>query len=431
MNTKQKLQAKLAEQAKVLDLVKAGTATPEQVEQMKTLQAEIDGLFALLDAEEKAAEQQAKGAKMAADDKTPAREPIKTNPRDEGKVFKNFGEQLLAVKNAATQGVRDPRLDYLNQAATGSNEGVGSEGGFAVQTDFATGMMESAAKAGQILPLLDRYEVSGGANGVKWMDIDEKGDVSTTVFGGVQVYWAGEAASVTATKPSLNEKELKLEKLMGLAYATYELEADSGNFMSQLYTRAFTLGIQRKLEEAVIAGTGVGQPLGLLKGTGLVTVAKEANQPAATVLWENISKMYNRALNKDRIASYVWLANPDVSEQFDFLSFPVGVGGVPVYLGASSVGSVSTLKGRPVIETDQCAALGTVGDLIFADLSDYLLITKGGVQADTSIHVQFLQAENAFRFIFRANGMPKRPKTMTLKNTSNARSSYVALATRA
>ena len=431
MNTKQKLQAKLAKQAEILSLVSAGTATPEQVAELKAMQAEIDDLFTLLDAEEKAAEQQARGAKMAADDKTPAREPIRTNPRDDGKVFKNFGEQLLAVKQAATQGIRDPRLDYINAAATGMNEGAGSEGGFAVQTDFATGMMDSAAKSGQILPLVDRYEISGGANSVKWIEIDEKGSVASTVFGGVQVYWAGEAQQVTATKPSLSEKELKLEKLMGLAYATYELEQDSGNFMSQLYTKAFTLGIQRKLEEAVISGTGVGKPLGILEGTGLVSIAKEANQVADTVVWENISKMYNRALDKDQIAKYVWLTHPDVAAQFDFLSFPVGVGGVPVYLGASSVGSVASLKGRPVIETDQCSALGDKGDLIFVDLSDYMLITKGGVQADTSIHVQFLQAENAFRFIFRANGMPKRPKSMTIKNSTNARSSYITLDARA
>jgi hypothetical protein len=60
-----------------------------------------------------------------------------------------------------------------------------------------------------------------------------------------------------------------------------------------------------------------------------------------------------------------------------------------------------------------------------------MLILKGGVQADTSMHVQFLTAENAFRFIFRMNGMPKRNKTMTIKNSSNARSSIVTLDARA
>jgi HK97 family phage major capsid protein len=227
----------------------------------------------------------------------------------------------------------------------------------------------------------------------------------------------------------LVEKELKLEKLMGLAYATYELDADS-NFISQLYSRSFALGIQRTLEGAIVSGDGKGKPFGIINSGSKVTVAKEAGQAAATILWDNLSKMYNRAINKDQISSYIWLANPDTAEQFDFMQFPVGTGGVPVYLTAAAAGSVATLKGRPIVETDHCSALGTEGDLIFTNLADYMLITKGGVQADTSIHVQFLAAENAFRFIFRANGMPKRNKTLTIKNSSNARSSIITLANR-
>jgi HK97 family phage major capsid protein len=104
--------------------------------------------------------------------------------------------------------------------------------------------------------------------------------------------------------------------------------------------------------------------------------------------------------------------------------------GVPVYLQASSEGTLATLKGRPIITTDLCSAIGDLGDLYFADLSDYMLITKGGVQADTSMHVQFLAAENCFRFIFRANGMPKKNSALTLKNSSNTRSSFITLQAR-
>lgn len=355
-----------------------------------------------------------------------------TEPKnDKGlRLFDNFADQLRAVKNAAG-GVVDERLTRLNkeyQNASGMNEGIGTEGGFAVQTDFAGFLMESAAKAGNILPLLDRYEISSNANSVKWVETDES-NVSTTVFGGVQVYWASEASAVNASKPVLQEKELKLEKLMGIAYATYELDSDS-NFISQLYSRSFSLGIQRVLEAAVVSGDGKGKPIGLLISGSKVAVSKESGQAAATILWDNISKMYNRALNKDQISSFVWLAHPDCAEQFDFLQFPIGTGGVPVYLPAAQVGSVATLKGRPVVESDHCSALGTEGDIMFVNLKDYMLITKGGVKTDTSIHLQFLQAENAFRFIFRANGMPKRNKTLTLKNTSNARSNIVTLATR-
>jgi len=399
----------------------------EEQEQYDALEAEIKNLEKSIEAEE-ALEARENSLNV------PVNSPIYANPvgEEEGlRLFKNLAEQLRAVKRAAIDGIVDERLAKLNNqvkaAASGANEGLPEEGGYAVQSDFAGMMMESAAQAGQILSRVDKYEISGNSNRVEWTDIDET-NVSSTVFGGVQVYWAAEAATVTASKPKLKEMELKLQKLMGIAYATYELEQDS-SFISQLYTRAFTLAIQRELENCVIAGTGAGKPLGFLKGGGTVSVAKESGQAAATVLWKNISKMYNRAINKSD-PNYIWLCHPDVSEQFDFMEFPVGTGGVPVYLQAAKEGSVATLKGRPIVESDHCSALGTVGDINYVDLSQYMLITKGGVQADTSMHVQFLTAENCFRFIFRANGMPKKNKALTIKNSNKTRSSFITLATR-
>lgn len=398
--------------------------TDEEQSKFDALQTEIDGLEKTIEAAQKL---EAKQAAL----NTPVNEPsrVKVN---EGtpKPFKNLVDQLCAVRAVATEGRVDERLIQLNKFSNlplGGNEGLGSDGGFAVQTDFAGLMMESAVKDSQILGLVDSYEVTDGSNSVKWVDVDET-SIATTVFGGVQVYWAAEAAAVTASNPTLVERELKLEKLMGLAYATYELEKDS-SFVNTLYNRAFTTAIRRELENTVISGTGVGKPLGFLAGGGTVSVAKEAGQPAATILWNNISKMYNRAL--DKTASLAWVMHPDCHEQLDFMSFPVGVGGVPVYLPATAEGTLDTLRGKRILESDNCSALGTVGDINLVDLSQYMLAYKGGIDAATSIHVQFLTAQNCFRFIFRANGMPKRRAALTIKNSSNQRSSFVTLATRA
>ncbi|MCK9328000.1 MAG: phage major capsid protein, partial [Bacteroidales bacterium] len=398
--------------------------TDEEQTKFDALQTEIDGLEKTIDAANKL---EAKQALL----NTPVNEPSRVKV-SEGvpKPFKNLVDQLCAVRAVATEGRADERLIQLNKFSNlpfGGNEGLGSDGGFAVQTDFAGLMMESAVKDSQILSLVDSYEVTDGSNSVKWVDVDET-SIATTVFGGVQVYWAAEAAAVTASNPTLVERELKLEKLMGLAYATYELEKDS-SFTNTLYNRAFTAAIRRELENTIVAGTGVGKPLGFLTAGGTVSVAKEAGQPAATILWNNISKMYNRAL--DKTASLAWVMHPDCHEQLDFMSFPVGVGGVPVYLPATAEGTLDALRGKRILESDNCSALGTVGDINLVDLSQYMLAYKGGIDAATSIHVQFLTAQNCFRFIFRANGMPKRRAALTIKNSANQRSSFVTLATRA
>jgi HK97 family phage major capsid protein len=435
VNEKEKeLRIALEAKSKELDAFDAGVVgkmlTDEQNTQRSKIVEEANGIIAEIKRASEAREIRSIVTGTAGVSVGGAGSTIKEEPGL--RVFKNLGEQLRAIKGAAENPSNiDTRLIQLNneaRAALGMNEGVPSEGGFAVQTDFAGMLMQTAATAGNILPLVDKYEISGNSDRVRWVDIDET-SIATTVFGGVMVYWAAEAATITASKPKLTERELALQKLMGVAYATYELEQDS-NFISQLYTKAFTLAIQRELESCIVAGTGVGKPLGILKSGGLVTVAKEGGQAADTVEWNNIVKMYNRGFSADS-NKYAWLMHDDVSEQLDFLSFPIGVGGVPVYLTASQQGSVSSLKGRPIISSDQCSALGDLGDINFVDLSQYFLITKGGVQAATSMHVQFLTAENCFRFIFRANGMPKKSSAVTIKNSAKTRSSFVTLAERA
>ncbi|WP_025853509.1 phage major capsid protein [Paenibacillus ehimensis] len=416
-----KTQRLLARQEQILKDMRAladkESMTPEDIASYEAMETEYDN-------NEKQISILNKQAKREEDDNKPVNGPILSSVNEPlPKPYKNLVHQLRDIKNAAFGNVSDELIKVQN--AMGGNTQVGQDGGFAIQTDFAGMMMASAATAGNILPKLDSYEVTDGSNSVKWVEVDED-DVSESVFGGVKVFWAAEAAKVAATKPTLDERKMELEKLMGFAYATYELEADS-SFVNTLYTRAFNLAIQRTLEGAVISGDGIGKPLGFLNSKGKVTIPKEDGQAAGTINWKNISKMYHQALNK---SSVTWLMHPDAHEQLDFLDFPVGQGGVPVYLPATQEGQVDRMRGRDILESDHCSELGKEGDFNLVDLSQYMLAYKGGVDAATSIHVQFLTAENCFRFIFRANGMPKRSKALKIKNSTKLRSPFITLATR-
>jgi HK97 family phage major capsid protein len=353
------------------------------------------------------------------------------NPNNEQfpREFKNLTEQLMSIRSFAETGKMDNRLLTVNNAALGANEGNLVEGGFAIQQDIAGMLMESAAQAGDILTRVDSYQISGKANSMKWVEVVED-SIATTVFGGIRVYWAAEANAVESSKPKLEEKELKLQKLMGLAYTTYEMDHDS-SFVDQLYNRAFQLAIRREMEGCIVAGTGAGKPKGLTKSGALVTLGIEQGQNLADtpILWKNLSKMFNRRLKLPG-SKYVWLCHPDMQELFDFIEFPVGVGGVPVYLQETKEGQLSTIKSLPIVESDHCSAIGTVGDIMCTDLNDYALIYKGGVDSADSIHVEFLSAQRCFRFIFRANGMPKTSQTLTIKNSPNKRSPVTTLAAR-
>ena len=115
------------------------------------------------------------------------------------------------------------------------------------------------------------------------------------------------------------------------------------------------------------------------------------------------------------------------------MSIAVGTGGVPVYMpaGGLSAAPYDTLYSRPVLPVEHCAALGTVGDILFADFGQYLLADKGGIQSASSIHVQFLTDETVFRFLYRVDGQPLWHAPLTPASGGSTRSPFVSLATRA
>ena len=58
-----------------------------------------------------------------------------------------------------------------------------------------------------------------------------------------------------------------------------------------------------------------------------------------------------------------------------------------------------------------------------------MTITKGGMQAASSIHVQFVTDETAFRFVLRLDGQPLWHSALTPYKGSDTLSPFVTVAT--
>jgi HK97 family phage major capsid protein len=370
-------------------------------------------------------------------------------PSSDTPKFANLGEQLRAVVQAErTNGrVVDQRL--VQASATGAGESVPSDGGFLVQPDFAQEIWTRAHDMGQLLSRVRRTPVTG--NGLKMNAIDETSRVDGSRWGGVQAYWANEADSVTAKKPKFRRMELELEKLFATYYATDELLEDTAAF-GNIATLAFSEELTFKTEDAIYEGDGSGKPLGIIKAPCLVTVNKETNQVAATLVAENVLKMFSRLPSRS-LRNAIWLCNVDVLPQLPQLNIKVknvagteNVGGLltPIYQfpsGANFPGpgnpdgygndNFGTILGRPVVPVEYSSTLGTLGDLLLADLSQYQLIEKaGGAKLAQSMHVRFLNDEMCFRLTYRVDGEPLWNAPLTPFKGANTLSPFVALQTR-
>jgi len=338
--------------------------------------------------------------------------------------FANFGEQLIAVYNAAqpNRPVIDERL--LN-SASGANESVPSDGGFLVQTDFATELLKNAYETGILAPKCKKIPISTNANGLKINALDDSSRANGARWGGIQTYWENEADQLIASKPKFRTMDLSLKKLTGLCYATDELLQDASALQSVI-TQGFAEEFGFKIDDVILNGTGSGQPLGILNSPALVTVEKENGQTDKLTV-ENLIKMWSRCWGRSR-SNAVWYINQELEPYL----YTLTVGDKPVYIPAGGLSErpYGTLFGRPVVPLEQCSAAGTVGDIILGDMSQYLLIDKGGINAASSIHVRFLYDESVFRFIYRVDGQPIWNKPITPYKGSSTLSPFVTLAAR-
>lgn len=415
--------------------------TVEEQAAFKTDETAVTDLKARLERAETVEREQAKTVTPILDPATPPTpgQPaqaagIQVKPNGEEKPWgptakTAFGNFLAAVYKAEprVKGEVDPRL--LKKAAAGTNEGVDSEGGFAVDSQ-ALGMIDKIAFDNTDLAArCFQVEVGDGFNGATIPIIDETSRVAGSRFGGIRVYHADEGDTVTATKPKVRKTEVKLQKMFALWHVSDEELADAA-YLGSVGLQAFGEEIAFQVDEDLFDGTGAGQCLGVLRAPSVVSVAIESGQTLAgnPIDEANLRKM-RRAMPARSRGRAVWLVHADVEAELLSLSLPIGTGGAPLYLppGGWRDEPYGLLWGAPVIVNEHSKALGTKGDIMFADLGWYALVHKSGVQIASSAHARFIYDEMSFRITYRVNGLPMLSSSITPARGSNAISPFVTL----
>lgn len=357
----------------------------------------------------------------------------------------SLGQYLQAV--AATFGVNaDQRGGHLmsraearsileTRAPSGMSEAVPSDGGFLVGQQQGAALAAKIWDSGNILGACKRVPISGPFDGIKYNFIDETSRADGSRAGGVLSYWKNEATATTASKPKIGESTMNLEKLFGLCYVTSELLQDATGLEAMIMDE-FQKEMKFKLMDALFNGTGAGQPLGILNAPATVQVAKEVGQTAKTINFENIVNMYAQLFSGANYSTTRWAMNRSCIPQIMSLAIKVGTAGYPLYIPGNSLAGTpnGTLLGVPIEFVEQAQTLGTAGDIYLGDFGQYLIIDKAGVQSASSMHVNFLTDEMAYRFTMRVNGQPMWKKSVTpFKDASTSKpvSPFIALAVRA
>lgn len=346
---------------------------------------------------------------------------------DPTRGFKSMGDFYKSVAKAGMGGGLDERLSF-NAAAptTFSNESAGADGGFAIPPQFSQELWRLSLGEQSMLPMTANTEITGNSM------IFPKDESTPWGGSGANVYWQAEASQAAQSKVNMGTQAMVLHKLMGLVPVTNELVEDGfaiGSYLTPLLSDRITW----KINEAILFGTGVGQPLGMLTNAGntgspTIVQAKESGQATLTLDPKNVTKMVQRLLVGE-LKNSIWLGTPDILTPLEALT----IGQFPVYLPNTNLAEspYGMLKGRPLVLSEHAAAFSSQSDLSLLSLRGYRTITKaGGIQTDTSMHLFFDADATAMRIRFRMNGMPILGAPVTPPKSGNTRSHFVTLQAR-
>lgn len=392
----------------------------EELTQFNDLKAQIEGANRQIEAEEFLAEQQ-RTVELPNSTVIQVEDNQAANPTH---GFKSFGEFAQAVRNAGVnKQISDQRLVIGASApASFGSEGVGSDGGFLIPPQFSTELWQLSISEDSLIPFTDNTPVNGNSM------VFPKDETTPWGGDGIQCYWQKEVAQGKGTVPPVGTTTLRLHKLMTLVPLTDELMSDGAALDSYL-SKKVPEKIRWRTNEAILFGTGQGQPLGALNSMAAIVQAKETNQDAGTLLPMNLSRMVSR-LPPGSFGKAVWMINNDVLPALDNLT----LGNYPIYMPISQGAQASpygSLKGRPVNVSQHAKSFGNAGDINLVDLSYYRTITKSdGISTATSMHLYFDADMVAFRATFRIDGQPAISKPITPANGASTLSPFIKMGAR-
>ena len=473
MNKLEKLQKLFREamaKLKVIRALKPEELTDEKRTERDALLTEIDTLTKDIDAEKRAMDIEARD-QATGDNDLDLDISVEDQPIYRGTHAAAFGQQLVDVAIVTTrEGSRDvvkaakdrleqntkraltliekrqgqaPSKEFKDRsmkplfdeesrtAGTGMVQGIGSEGGFLLQSETSIDLMTHGFNNSAVLSRCQKRTITGSES-LEIIGIDETSRADGSRGGGVRVYTDAELSAITESRTKFQKIKLAPERITGLYYASDKILMNAtflGQEMRQLFTEEFAF----KSQDLVMEGTGAGQALGLKNADCKISIAKEAGQDADTIVSENVLKMYQRFYLRGGNGSACWLANRDTFVALFTMTYAVGTGGemARLYIPPGTPGVGGTMLGFPVEFIEQAESLGDAGDLWLCDLSQYVCVDYGDINEASSMHFKFDYSQMTFRFVYHFDGQPRLVSAITpFKGSSNTVSPFVRIAAR-
>jgi len=253
------------------------------------------------------------------------------------------------------------------------------------------------------------------------------GDRSDGSVGGLSIQWETEDPPADADLQIAKTQMVTLHPRRGAIYVecSNELLEDAPQFEQQLdmiMSRALSYGLDRAF---LFTGDGASSPLAVINSPALISVARDTS---GVIIWDDLASMFSR-LSPASFRGAIWVTHVSCLPSLMKVSVPVGTAGsiAPQALNERAPG-VYTLFGLPCLFTEKSQPLGTLGDLMLCDFSQYYIGLKSDMRIDKSVHLGFRRNKTTFRIQTRIDGSPVLSAPETPPNSADTVSPFIVLA---
>lgn len=340
---------------------------------------------------------------------------------DPNKGFKSSAHYLAAViedgmgrKAKGAQGLR-----YL--ATVGSDEQSGSSsayGGFLIPEGFRAELLG-----------LNVEEDLLGARTMKvpmqtptvHLPVLGNSSHATSVVGGITSSFTPETAEASLSRSTFERVTLSVNDLVTMVAVTDNLVQDSPLSIAAIMAQTMGKSARAQMLNKRLNGTGVGEPMGILKSGALIAVGS-SNSDAITVgdLFGMLSRFWSNS------GQGLWLANRTTMPKIGAL----GSNGVNVFQPSLQTGVPNRLLGYDLMFTEFLPENTEANALILVDPGCYLDGVYGGEQYSEDASVRFLARERILRLVNRVDGRPWVRSAITHAVGSTTLTPFVSLADR-
>lgn len=322
------------------------------------------------------------------------------------------------------------------QATVGSDEQGGYDygrGGAAVPVTFLPGMLQLGFEGD---PTVGRTRGVPMETPIVSLLARVDKDHSSSVSGGFTVTRRPETVDITASRTEMERVKLEASGLFGLAYATEELLTDSPMSFIAIIDAGFRDQFAHHLLNEKLRGMGGDQYLGILTalaGSSLGPTIAITRDTSSDVKANDVVAMRARCWG---YGNAIWIANHDCYPSVSKLAHvitdggatPVGAGAITLYQTSLREDRPDMLLGRPIFYSEYASTLGSAGDLVLGNWSEFLEGLYQPLQSAESVHVRFVQHERTFKFWVRNAGAPWWRSALTPFQSTSTLSPFVVIA---